>query len=390
MVVHMFHSLSAGTFAAEDSSVQLDYAGQGLVVTALDISGDLDGGGVDDLLMGAPAAEDQSDWPGVVYVVPMGSVGEILLEESGIAIVGEQADAEAGYSLAVPGDLDDDGFDDLVIGSPGGIWSGGPGIGSAHVIHGPVTEDMDLAVDGTVIRGEVMDGVFGFQVAAAGDINGDGLPDLMVSEPGNIYASDTEPGSVFIFHGPVTTPTGSGDADVTISAGVQRDLFGFSMSSAGDMDGNGHDDIVVGAPFDSNVYNLGGKVYLLLGPMEGAIAATSGDVIDYGAEGHCVGYSIAGGADLDGDQFIDIVSSSPYSDRCGWIEESSATTGVATIYHGDGRGQVSSTRNICGTEDSDRIGARVELMPDGLGGASSRLLVDVTGGGLIAFTWATN
>src|SRR4029453_5638086 len=94
--------------------------------------------------------------------------------------------------------------------------------------------------------GDGPDDDFGWSLAPAGDVNGDGVPDLLAGAPSN-DAVDGFAGRAYLFLGPFTAPRSAADADAIISAEAFGDNLGISVASAGDTDGDGRDDLLLGA-----------------------------------------------------------------------------------------------------------------------------------------------
>jgi hypothetical protein len=191
--------------------------------------GDVDGSGVGDVLIGAPG---QGSGDGAVYLVLDGGFGAWDAR-----YVGASAE-EAGTSVA-GGDLDDDGYSDLVVGAPSRI----SGVGGATVMYGTASPaSVALSTGAGSIVGSAPGAAVGTSVSVPGDVNQDGSADLMVGVPG-IGA-----GSVVLFYGPILGPNFVGTEDVTITGASSGDGLGRSLGAPGDVNGDGYPDLLVGAP----------------------------------------------------------------------------------------------------------------------------------------------
>ncbi len=201
-------------------------------------AGDLDGDGWADLLLGSPNDIDPSDpaaFQGSVEA-RSGRSGQSLWK-----VYGQGFRWQLGCDLAVVSDLDGDGVRDVVAGA----WQAGPGVGAdfdgAVYVYSGATGAQRLML--TSNSAQRYASGFGFSVADAGDVDGDGRGDFVVGVPqgpnGNGMAV------VFTSSGAIWRHLFGGAAD-----GAQ-DQFGYSMASAGDVDGNGDFDVVVGAPGDT-------------------------------------------------------------------------------------------------------------------------------------------
>src|SRR4030095_6456944 len=156
------------------------------------------------------------------------------------------------------------------------------------------------------ITGESGDDDFGWHVAPAGDVNGDGIPDLIVGAPSNDAVAGFA-GRAYLFYGPFTGNINAADADAIISAEAFGDNLGFSVASAGDVNNDGFDDIIIGARSNDTRGIQSGRVYLFYGPVSGSLAATDADAIISGADFDELGRAVAPAGDLNGDGFDDIL-----------------------------------------------------------------------------------
>jgi hypothetical protein len=282
-------------------------------------TGDLNGDGRDDLVIGVPGESINavSD-AGAVHVLPGSASGlvpgsDVMLYQGNASIVGtSSANDRFGTSVAV-GDLNGNGFDDIVVGIPGE-----GGAGAIHVVFGSsslitTTGNLQLSQGSSGISGNAEAGdSFGFSVAS-GDFDGNGFDDIAIGVPGEDVSGATDTGTVNFIFGSSSGPTSSGnyylhqDSSNVSGAAANGNAFGFSLTS-GDFDNDGFDDLGVGAPGNvvSSLDNAG-SVYAFLGASGGPSGAdevllhqdSSG--VGGGAEaGDSFGYSVAAG-DFNGD-----------------------------------------------------------------------------------------
>jgi len=142
---------------------------------------------------------------------------------------------------------------------------------------------------------------FGYSVAAAGDVNGDGYDDLVVGAKGNDSASPPS-GAAYVYFG---SENGSLDSSIRFSGAGSNDNFGISVSGAGDLNGDGYADIVVGAPLEDTTYADAGRAYVFFG---GSSMDTTADIVLAGTgAGDNFGASVACAGDFNGDGIPDIV-----------------------------------------------------------------------------------
>ncbi|MFQ5653564.1 MAG: integrin alpha [Planctomycetota bacterium] len=198
---------------------------------------------------------------------------------------GEGDDHHLGLSVAGLGDIDGDGVPDYAVGAP--FWSGtaGPERGKVYVHSG---------VDGSLIRAHAGAGVFddfGFSIASAGDVDGDGAEDLLVGAWSFNGPAGQDAGRAYIYSG------GDGSLIRVFDGEEALDEFGSTVSGAGDVNGDGVGDQIISAPFHSLPGSSGdGRVYVFSGSDGTLLHIVNGTALGQG-----IGTSLAGAGDLDGD-----------------------------------------------------------------------------------------
>ena len=164
---------------------------------------------------------------------------------------GEAAGDNFGGSVASAGDVNNDGFDDLIVGAPQNN-AGGTDAGRAYVFSGQSGDTI------YVFTGESANDFFGFSAASAGDVNNDGFVDLIVGAKNNVEGGVTA-GRAYVFSGQ------SGDTIHVFTGNARLDEFGISVASAGDLNNDSFDDLIVGAYLnDAGGFNAG-RAYVFSG-----------------------------------------------------------------------------------------------------------------------------
>jgi hypothetical protein len=258
--------------------------------------GDINSDGKPDLAIGVPDVSlDGRDEAGGVYVVygqtKVSTINLALLgsrgDKQGFRIDGAYSGDQAGRSIAAVGDVNGDGRPDLLIGAYKASAPGRPDSGQAYVIYGkPHTGIVDLrnvgkdpslgfridGAAGSTCLGVPCGDEAGRSVASAGDVNGDGRPDLLIGAPGASIDGKNQNGAVYVVYAP---PAGTKVIDLAyigtrgnhqgfrIDGEASGDLAGTAVASAGDLNGDGVPDVLVGAP-ESAVE--AGTAYAVLSP----------------------------------------------------------------------------------------------------------------------------
>ncbi len=247
-----------------------------------------------------------------IEMIGLGGVGSLIVYSGWtghelFTITGVEPNDMFGYTSLGIRDVSGDQRPDFLTGAPASSLVAA-GAGAAYMHSGANGETL------TVIRGSAEGGAFGYAVTDVGDLDGDGLAEIAVSAPwegpGRVYLflSSTlrdEDGNLF---GVRTTA----DASLTITGEAEGDLFGFSIASAGDIDGDGYDDLIVGAPgHDAGAANniSLGKVYLYSG-FDGSLLGS----ITGGSAGDALGSSVSAAGDIDSDGLADIMIGAPSGD----------------------------------------------------------------------------
>lgn len=338
---------------SETPSLSLDGDERGTEFAFSIASGDLNGDGYDDLVVGAPEwSGDGFDNEGAVFVYLGDPIGYLLLDTLHPTA---QADARFGHAVALAGDINGDFYSDFLVGAP--LWDGDTDVdeGVVYVYFGGGA-GLSTTLGPWVAEPANQAATFGAAVAAAGDVNRDGYADIIVGAPhwaqtdsdnGEI-ASDL--GAVYVYHGSASgLPDEHNWFREEPTEPTQSALFGSSVASAGDLNGDGIGDVVIGGPNWGNGTAAGGtlregRAYVFLGSAEVGLAADPARNIDpTNRTDSQFGAVVSGAGDVDRDFRADIVVTAP-----GW-DGSEDNEGRAYLYFGsDDALVVESPINIFG------------------------------------------
>ncbi|HSF60684.1 MAG TPA: putative Ig domain-containing protein, partial [Gaiellaceae bacterium] len=369
----------------------------GLSVAA---AGDVNGDGLDDVVVGAPGADGNGrSSSGSAYVVfgrvSPSEIDLAALGDAGYRIDGAAAADRAGYAVAGLGDVNGDERADVLVGAHGADNNGRSNSGSAYVVFGKRTSaTVDLAAlaeQGFRVDGATVLERAGWVVAAAGDVNGDGLADALVGAPFADNNLRQGSGSAYVVFGKRSSATVDlavlGDDGFRIDGAAPQDFTSEAMAAAGDLNGDGLGDVLVGATFaDNNERPSSGSAYVVYGTRTGAsvdLAALGarGFRIDGASGGDGAGAALAA-RDLNGDGLGDVLVGAVFADNNG-------RQGSGSVYVVFGAGSSPNVDlgalgdqglRIDGATAFDFAGGSVAALEDVNGDARADVLLGAAGG----------
>jgi hypothetical protein len=290
---------SEGTVAAADMDVAITTTASSYLGYAIAV-GDADGDGQDDLLATTPLTS-----PAVVHLFLGPVTADLSVTEADATLEGTATFTAS--IVTILSDMDGDDLTDIAVGAP----YGGSG-GTVYVVAGPLSGVSELATTATwTYVGVDLNDAAGDNVEDLGDLDGDGLSEIGVSAHNALGT-----GAVYVL--PSGTAGGTYDIDVaavsTLTGTDTNGLFGSSLA-AGDLDGDGYGDLLVGADSADTLTNTTGAVYGFHGPLSASLSAATPDTLWEVPEGGAfLGTDLLVGGDLDGDDRPDIAMSADYGE----------------------------------------------------------------------------
>ena len=376
-------------------------------------AGDINGDGIPDLIIGGPGNDAGGvNNAGAGYVV-FGQLSgfsanldlSTLNGTNGFKISGTAQFDEAGWKVSNAGDVNGDGFDDMMVGTPYAAPNGSQS-GAAYIVFGHASgfsANFNLsALNGTNgfrINGPSTNYQTAGAMHSAGDVNGDGFADMIM---GARYASPhgSHSGAAYVVFGHGSTFSNvelsalTGANGFRISGAVGGDYAGNAVSSAGDVNGDGFDDLIVGAYNAAGQVSQSGAAYVVFGKASGfasnidvtSLTGTNGFKLSGEALLDNAGSSVSSAGDMNGDGFADIAIGAPGADT-----NANTTTGAVYVVFGKAAGFAANLNlsalngtngfKISGVAHLDSAGYSVASAGDVNGDGFDDLMIGASGPG---------
>jgi len=302
-------------------------------------AGDFNGDGFDDLVIGTPQYQTESNITGIVYL-HAGSASGLNSSESWNWSL-NSTEGETGFLVSSAGDIDDDGDDELLIVSSNHTAVVDAEKGRVDMFLGslaPWGNQSNWSLNGSTI-----DAKLGMSIAGGGDVNGDGYADIAISATGS-KSSPFGYGAVHIFHGGSTGI--SSQPQTSIKVDIQGKLFGYHLAWA-DLDGNGFDELLVGEPFNGTPHQSG-LIWIFNGTSSGLDTPQPLTVLFSSQVNDHFGSLFESAGDVNEDGYEDLLIAQRDEGRAGKL----------SLYLGSENGILTSSQTIAeGSAQGDWTGA---------------------------------
>ncbi len=346
-------------------------------------AGDVNGDGINDILIGA---RNSNGYMGKVYLIYGNSSlhGIINLQNANASFIGETSTSFAGFSVAGAGDVNRDGLDDILIGAYGYPAQNELSKGKAYLIYGneSLNQNMGLGAANASFIGYIGEDA-GISVAGAGDVNRDGYNDILIGAYGyNDTINDNYKGKVYLIYGngSLHPNTELGAANASFIGENGYDLAGWSVAGAGDVNRDGHADILIGAYQNWGGGSCRGKTYLMYGSktLTPNMYLNNANVSFIGENDmDRSGIAVAGAGDVNRDGFADILIGAANYPSDGYQGKVYLVYGNASLQQDTGLG--AANESFLGETLGDYAGYSVAGGADINGDGHADLLVGAYG-----------
>jgi hypothetical protein len=313
-------------------------------------AGDVNGDGYSDVIVGALAQNAGAAGEGNAFIYYGSASGIPTTPSVTLDNPANQASGNFGFSVASAGDVNGDGYSDVIVGAPGQD-AGATNEGNAFVYYGSasgISTTPSVTLDNPANQ---TNGWFGWSVASAGYVNGDGFSDVIVGAPEQ-DAGATDEGNAFVYYGSASGISTTPSVTLDNPANQEGAYFGYSVASAGDANGDGFSDVIVGAVWQDAGATDEGNAFVYYGSASG-IPTTPSITLDnpQNQVGGYFGFSVASAGDVNGDGYSDVIVGA-YMQDAGAQDE-----GNAFVYYGSPSG-IPTTPSVTLDNPENHAGGR--------------------------------
>ncbi|MBS1509678.1 MAG: FG-GAP repeat protein [Bacteroidetes bacterium] len=318
----VYHGSASGISNVYTTMMESNQAGASLGYSVAG-AGDVNGDGYSDVVVGAYLYTNGQTNEGAAFVYHGSAAG--ISSTYTTMVESNQANADEGISVSTAGDVNGDGYSDIIVGAY--LYDNGQtDEGVAYIYQGSAAGISSAYL--TLLEVNQATASFGYSVACAGDVNGDGYSDVIVGAP-LFDDPQTDEGAAFLFYGSST------GVSTTIKAQLESNQaganLGWSVASAGDVNGDGYSDVVTGAPSYANGQAFEGAAYVYHGASDG-VSTTAVVMSPVSQNLAAIGNCVASAGDVNSDGYSDVLISAPYYDG-GFADE-----GRVFVYYGSATG----------------------------------------------------
>ena len=329
---------SLAVAAARRSGSANDWLGLSVAILS-----DWDGDGLDEALTAAPYSDSRTHNAGAVWLLDPLDRGDSPLGSTSPLLTGSSSSDYFGASLA-GADTNGDGIADLAVGATGTSYGG-----TAYIFLGPATTSGTAARANGQRRGAGTTALA--ETMALGDIDGDGLADLLLGDP----SASSDAGAIYLFTGPVTGTADTDAARLQGAGAAASDGLGTALAIVGDTDGDGLSELLVGAPGADDPTDAG-AAWLVGGDLEGDLQDQALAELRGSAAGDALGQAVSGFGDWNADGYADLALTATGVDTGG-------VSGGALYFL---NGPLSGTLDVSSAAFATWLGAKLERAGDSL------------------------
>ncbi len=313
--IGLFDDATSGAQSTDDAALTLTGLSDVFDIEAgVLAAGDVNGDGAADLLVGEPEYDDTYSNEGRAFLVKGPLTDDVALTREPIRYGDSSTNAQLGFQVMDGGDTNGDGGHEVLLTARRSSAGGTSYAGAVYLVEGSgISGDTHVYDADTILLGSDSSGYFGQDAGAGGDVNGDGYDDLIVGAYG-----DGSAGMAYVFEGPLDDILGDHAADTTIYGSTSNGYLGWRVAMAGDLNDDGIDDIAFTELLSGYAVTSGGAVGVAMGPLSDTYTLSTADAVIVPTSAMYLGQDIAGVGDIDGDG-VDDLAVGAYNAATVWL-----------------------------------------------------------------------